>query len=139
MCPKNIQITSGCGRWVRAVRRGGPALYERLLWSLAHPISWYGDTDHLVGHKNLEATQICLEVTDSVRLRENIELGQRVEEFELDRWSDGEWVTFEQATSIGACRLIRTENDIKTSRLRLRITGSAACPALSEFGVFLEG
>ena len=73
-----------------------------------------------------------------VRLREQIQLGQRIEAFEVDRWANGQWETFAKATSIGACRLIRTESDIKTTRLRLRITQSAACPALSEFGLFLE-
>jgi alpha-L-fucosidase len=77
-----------------------------------------------------------------VRLRENIELGQRVEEFEIDRWvrdePDGKWEAFAQATSIGACRLIRLADDITTNRVRLRITQSAACPAISDFGLFLE-
>ncbi len=73
-----------------------------------------------------------------IRLREHIELGQRIEEFEIDRWIDNKWEPFAQTTSIGACRLIRTADDITTSRVRLRITQSAACPALSEFGLFLE-
>jgi alpha-L-fucosidase len=73
-----------------------------------------------------------------VRLREYIQLGQRVEAFELDRWAGGKWETFARATSIGACRLLRTEADITTNRVRLRITASAACPALSELGLFLE-
>jgi alpha-L-fucosidase len=73
-----------------------------------------------------------------VRLRENIKLGQRIDGVELDRWTDGRWDTFAKATSIGACRLIRTANDITASRLRLRVTQSSASPALSDFGLFLE-
>jgi alpha-L-fucosidase len=73
-----------------------------------------------------------------VRLRENIQLGQRIEAIEIDRWADGRWETFARATSIGACRLIRTDADVTTTRVRLRITQSAACPALSELGLFLE-
>jgi alpha-L-fucosidase len=73
-----------------------------------------------------------------VRLRENIQLGQRVEGFELDRWSAGMWETFAKATSIGSCRLIRLADDVTASRVRLRITQAAACPALSDFGLFIE-
>lgn len=73
-----------------------------------------------------------------VRLRENIRLGQRIEAFELDRWAEGKWNTFAHATSIGACRLIRTGDDITTNRVRLRITQAAACLALSDFGLFIE-
>jgi len=73
-----------------------------------------------------------------VRLRENIRLGQRVDAFALDQWKDGGWAAFAEGTSIGACRLIRTKEDISTNRVRLRITKAAVCPALSEFGVFLE-
>lgn len=73
-----------------------------------------------------------------VRLRENIRLGQRIDSFALDQWKDGGWAAFAEATSIGACRLIRTKEDVTTNRVRLRITKAAACPALSEFGIFLE-
>ena len=73
-----------------------------------------------------------------VRLRENIKLGQRIDSVALGQWKDAAWVTFAEATSIGACRLIRTKEDVSTNRVRLRITKAAACPALSEFGIFLE-
>jgi alpha-L-fucosidase len=73
-----------------------------------------------------------------VRVRENIKLGQRIDAFELDCWRNGGWEKFAQATSIGACRLMRTTRDITTDRIRLRITAAAAAPALSDFGVFLE-
>jgi alpha-L-fucosidase len=72
-----------------------------------------------------------------VKLREYIPLGQRIEAFEIDRWADGRWDTFARATSIGACRLIRTDSEVTTTRVRLRITQSAACLALSELGLFL--
>ncbi len=73
-----------------------------------------------------------------VRVRENIRLGQRVDAIALDQWKDGAWATFAEATSIGACRMVRTKEDISTNRVRLRVTKAAACPALSEFGLFLE-
>jgi len=73
-----------------------------------------------------------------IRLREAIQLGQRIDAVALDQWKDGNWAEFAKATSIGNCRLIRTAENVTTSKLRLRITEAAASPALTEFGVYLE-
>ena len=73
-----------------------------------------------------------------VRLREAIQLGQRIEAITLDAWQQGSWTQVAQATSIGSCRLIRLNAAIETSRCRLRITQSPVCIALSEFGVFYD-
>jgi len=72
-----------------------------------------------------------------VRVREHLPLGQRVESIGVDMWQDGAWAEFGAATSIGNCRLIRGPR-ITTSRVRLRITRAAVCPAISEFGLFSE-
>jgi alpha-L-fucosidase len=72
-----------------------------------------------------------------VRLREYLPLGQRIEGFALDQWNDGQWVEFANGTSIGNCRLVRGAA-ITTDRIRLRITKSPVCPALSELGLFDE-
>jgi len=72
-----------------------------------------------------------------IRLREYLPLGQRVEGFALDSWADGKWVEFAAGTSIGSCRLVRTP-DLATRKIRLRITRSAVCPALSELVAFGE-
>ena len=73
-----------------------------------------------------------------IRIRENIRLGQRVDAFAVEEAKDGGWSPVAEATSIGACRIVRTAKDVTTSRVRLRITQAAACPAISEFGLFLE-
>ena len=51
---------------------------------------------------------------------------------------DGAWQEFGRATSIGPCRLVRGKEMLSTTRLRLRITESAASPAMSEFGIFAD-
>jgi alpha-L-fucosidase len=71
-----------------------------------------------------------------VRLREFIALGQRIDTFALDTWQEGKWVEFAHGTGIGHCRLVRAPAQ-RTEKIRLRITG-AACPAISEIGVFAE-
>ena len=73
-----------------------------------------------------------------IRLRENIKLGQRIEAFALDSWQDGVWQEFANATSVGACRLIRLPQSLTTSKVRLRITQCPVSPALSDFGLFAE-
>ena len=72
-----------------------------------------------------------------VSLREFLPLGQRVESFALDQWKDGQWVQFAVGTSIGNRRLIRGDL-ITTSKVRLRITQSPVCPAISEIGLFAD-
>lgn len=74
---------------------------------------------------------------DIVRLREYIALGQRVQSFALDQWQDGEWKQFASDVSIGSCRLVRC-GPITTRKVRLRITSSPVCPAISEFGLFIS-
>ena len=72
-----------------------------------------------------------------VSLREFLPLGQRIEGFALDRWQAGEWIEFAKGSSIGNHRLIRGQY-VTSAKIRLRITQSPVCPALSEFGLFAE-
>jgi alpha-L-fucosidase len=72
-----------------------------------------------------------------VSLREYLPLGQRVEGFALDQFKEGQWVEFAQGTSVGNFRLVRGD-PLTTDKVRLRITGSPVCPALSEFGLYAE-
>lgn len=72
-----------------------------------------------------------------VKLREDIRLGQRVEGVAVDAWVDGDWKELASAQSIGASRLWRVPA-VTTERVRLRVTASPVCPALSDFGLYLE-
>jgi alpha-L-fucosidase len=72
-----------------------------------------------------------------VDLREYLPLGQRIEAFALDQWQDGQWREFAKGTSVGNRRLLRCVK-VTTSRVRLRITKAPVCPALSEFGLYVE-
>jgi alpha-L-fucosidase len=72
-----------------------------------------------------------------VRVREYLPLGQRVDSFALDSWTDGKWQEFAAATSIGNQRLL-TPPSITTPKVRLRITKAAVCPAISQLGLYLS-
>jgi alpha-L-fucosidase len=70
-----------------------------------------------------------------VRLREPLPLGLRVDRVAVDWDNAGRWEELATVTGIGAQRLIPT-NEITTARVRIRITGATASPALSEVGLF---
>jgi alpha-L-fucosidase len=73
-----------------------------------------------------------------IRLRENIKLGQRIEAVAVDAFKDGKWEQIAEATSIGGNRLIRLPQPITANKVRLRITKSPVCIALSDFGLYKE-
>jgi alpha-L-fucosidase len=72
-----------------------------------------------------------------VRVREYLPLGQRIDSFALDSWDGNKWTEFASANSIGNQRLLQTR-PITSSRVRLRITKAAACPAISELALYLS-
>ncbi len=71
-----------------------------------------------------------------VRLREHTPSGQRIDRFAIDTWQAGDWQTAAESTSIGASRLIRLQQPLHTTRIRLRILSAQACPVVEEWGVF---
>ena len=71
-----------------------------------------------------------------IRVAEDIRFGQRIDAFAIDAWKDGDWKPVTAATSVGPRRLIRLDQTATTSKMRLRMTQSAAEPIVSEFGLF---
>lgn len=98
----------------------------------------YWATDDSVRTPQLVADMGAPVTFNVIQLRENIKLGQRIDSFAVDAFEDGHWVLIGAGTSIGAGRLIRLQQNVVTSKVRLRIVGSGACVALSEFGLYKE-
>ncbi len=73
-----------------------------------------------------------------IKIRENIRLGQRIDSFSVLIYKDKKWQKIAGATSIGALRLIRLQQYLKARLVRLVIDKAAACPAVSEFGLYAE-
>jgi alpha-L-fucosidase len=71
-----------------------------------------------------------------VRLREDIEYGQRVGAFTVECLADNNWISLGSGTSIGMARILRPASPIVTAGLRLRVTESAAPELISEFSAF---
>lgn len=76
-------------------------------------------------------------VFNLVKVRENIKLGQRIDSMKVDVMIDGDWKESAKATSIGACRIIRLENDLNVDKIRLRFFAPVAL-AISEVSLFKE-
>lgn len=63
-------------------------------------------------------------------LQEYISLGQRVQEFKVDAFSEGEWKPLLEGTTIGH-KVIRKFPVVNASKIRLSITRSKASPVIS--------
>ncbi len=70
-----------------------------------------------------------------ISLQEYLRLGQRVKSFGIDGWKDGQWVEIAGGTTIGHKRILSTD-PVTTSKIRIRILSSIACPVISEVGVY---
>lgn len=98
----------------------------------------YWSTDDAVHTPVLTLTLPAEKEFNVIRLRENIKLGQRIEAVEVEALLNGAWQKIAAATSIGANRLIRLPENVKTNQVRLKITKSPVSIALSDFGLYLE-
>ncbi len=72
-----------------------------------------------------------------IRLREPIQLGQRIEKFSIEAMTtEGEWQKIESGTTIGPQRILRLP-DITATSVRVNVESSATCPLLSEIQLYL--
>jgi alpha-L-fucosidase len=74
---------------------------------------------------------------DVLLLKENIQIGQRVEKFVLDYPGKDGWTTIAEGTTIGYKRLLRFPS-VTTTKVRLRILSSRLKPAIAEFGLYKQ-
>ena len=105
---------------------------------LSEKYDHYWSTDDSVTTPSLELKLGKPATFDVIRLREAIQLGQRVDSFSVDAMENGAWQEIATGTSVGSCRLIRLAAPVTTGQVRLRVTGSPACPALCGFGLFKQ-
>lgn len=97
---------------------------------------WCTDDGVTTGEVELKLKQPA--TFDVVRVREQIRLGQRVQNFAIDAWVDGKWETIDaeedKGKSIGN-QVMRRVKPTTTDKVRLRITKSRACPCISELSL----
>lgn len=95
--------------------------------------SWATDDEILTSKIELQWTEE-LEIR-YVMLQETISLGQRIRAFSIESWQDGKWVEAGSGTTVGYKRIIKL-NPTRTSRLRVSIADSRACPVLHTLSVY---
>lgn len=71
-----------------------------------------------------------------VVLQEYIRLGQRIRKFNIETWQDNSWQEIAQATTIGYKRIIRLNQPIETTKIRINILDSRACPVISNVEIY---
>ena len=97
---------------------------------------WCTDDKETTGEVELQLKQPA--TFDVVRVREQIRLGQRVQNFAVDAWVDGAWVTIDAEDASGKSignQVMRRVQPTTTDKVRLRITKSRACPCISELSL----
>jgi alpha-L-fucosidase len=70
-----------------------------------------------------------------ILLREGIEYGQRIKSFEVEAWTGNHYQVMVQGTTVGNKRILKFD-EIKTEKVRVRITDAKAEPILSEVQLF---
>lgn len=99
----------------------------------------YWATDDGVTNATLEVDLGGEQEFNLVRLEEMITLGQRVAEYKIEAWDEGskDWKELNHGFTIGYRKLDRFPK-VKSSKVRLTILQSRACPTLKSFGVHLD-
>lgn len=100
-------------------------------------IESYWSTNDNTTTGEVEITLKAPVTVDVIRLREQIRLGQRVNRFEVDAWVNNNWETILNGESIGNQAMLPLNAPVTTNKFKLRITEAAACPAISEFSLFV--
>jgi alpha-L-fucosidase len=70
-----------------------------------------------------------------VLLQEYIRLGQRIKHFSIEVWIDDAWKQVAEGTTIGY-KKISAISPVETSKIRINITDSKACPLISNVAVY---
>lgn len=68
-------------------------------------------------------------------LQEYIPLGQRIAEFNVEYWDGDKWNLLTNATTVGYKRILRFPT-VTTSKVRINITKSLACPLLNKLEIY---
>ncbi len=95
----------------------------------------YWATDDEVTQANVELSFEKPQLVSYILLQEYIKLGQRIKSFSIEVWNDNNWQEVSQGTTIGYKRILKI-NPITTSKIRVSILDSKACPVLSNMEVY---
>jgi alpha-L-fucosidase len=89
---------------------------------------------------NVTTASVTIDLNEKKKIKyifvqEYIKLGQRVRTFDVEVEQDGEWEKVATSTTIGYKKILRLD-PIETSKVRISITGSRACPLISNVEIY---
>jgi alpha-L-fucosidase len=94
---------------------------------------WATDDDIKKGSITIEFQ--TLQTVKYIVIREFIKSGQRVKAFDAEVWKNGTWEKVAAGTTVGHKRILPVE-PVETSKIRLNIRDSKACPIISAVEVY---
>ena len=97
--------------------------------------STYWTTDQNITEASLVIDFRKQTIFNCFLVQEYIRLGQRVKSFTVEALVDGNWKELAKATTIGYKRILRFSS-VKATKVRFSITGSKACPVISNVGIY---
>lgn len=95
----------------------------------------YWATDDEVTTGSIEIDLGEMQMVKYILIQEYIQLGQRVKEFNVEVEQDDVWEKVADATTIGYKRILKID-PVQTSKVRINITASKACPVVSNVEVY---
>jgi len=78
----------------------------------------------------------CQQTFNCFMVQEYIPLGQRITNFSVDVWQNGDWQTVANGSTIGYKKLVRFPM-VTAKKVRFNIQNAMACPVISEAGLYL--
>jgi len=98
----------------------------------------YWATVDKVHQASLEIDLKTIKTFDILSLQEYIQLGQRIETYNVEVFENNKWKKIYDGTSVGAKRLIKFDQPVTTNKVKINITKSPVCITLSEVGLYKE-
>jgi alpha-L-fucosidase len=120
---KKVTSSGARGKGYRAsnVNDGEPETY------------WSTKDDQTTGYLIIDLGAVT--EVNRLMLQEYIKLGQRVQEFKVEAFSEGEWKYILDGTTIGH-KVIRKFPTVSASKIRVSIIKSKACPVISNVELY---
>jgi alpha-L-fucosidase len=95
----------------------------------------YWATDDGVDTGSFEIRLPAKSIVKYIALQEYIQLGQRVSDFAVEGFVNGQWQRVAAGTTIGHKRILKIE-PVQTDRIRVTINAAKACPVISNVEVY---
>ncbi|MDF0709213.1 alpha-L-fucosidase [Flagellimonas okinawensis] len=114
--------------------RGGDREYSPLNLTDGDPATYWATDD------GITSASLTLELDGETELgylllQEYIELGQRVEAFDILVWKQGQWKKVTGGTTIGYKRILPLDG-VRTSKVKIEIKEALGCPLISNVEIY---